>query len=557
MQNKIKSKAHITFCFFALLTGILVMGSAIAEPVKLWDKPTGGSDRDEGYGVAVDSDNNIIVVGVTESFARSSGDEDEDMWLIKYTLARSSEDRDGDIWLIKYTPDGTVLWNKTAGGVYMDEGYGVAVDSNNNIIITGSISYGDYGDSFFLGQYYSQFLKEGKVHDGLIKAFEDNNITLSKDAKITKRSDNVREITDGKMIYEVHVFNDKRLHIHALRNSDMLTIKYDSSGNMLWNKTVDRNAWDYGKSVAIDSSNNIIVAGHAPLGLGEIGGLIIKYDTQGNMLWNKTAGKSSSDELYSIAVDSNNNIIAAGFMRYSDIGNVWVIKYDSNGNMLWYKTASMGGWDRGYGIAVDSSNNIIVTGSANIRYSGRKVCVLTMKYDSFGNLLWNKTASGIHNSFDSGKSVAVDSNDNIIVVGYTERIKAIENYEIVVLENATYYAVEGIESFYYTEPPVKRNYELWTIKYDPSGNVIWNKTEGGIDRDMGFGVAIDQNNNIIITGETNSFGAGKGDVWVIKYTGDMERQKQDMNIYLITGALILILILLIIMMIRRNKKTMK
>jgi len=541
MKNKIKSKLkiiNIKFCFFALLTGILVMCPAIAEPVKLWEKTAGGSEQDEGYSVAVDSNNNIIVAGVTESFTVSSGDIDR------------------DIWLIKYAPDGTVVWNKTAGGSFRDEGKSVAVDSNNNIIITGSIGYGGYRTSFFLSGYYSQFLEEGKVNEALVKAFKDNNITLSKDAKITKRSDNVPEITDGKMIYEVHVFNDKSIHIHGLRNSDMLTIKYDSSGNVLWNRTVDRTAWDYGKSVAVDSDDNVIAAGHSPSGLWEIGELIIKYDSSGNVQWNKTAGKSSFDELYGIAVDSNNNIIAAGFMRYSDIGYVWTIKYDSNGNMLWNKTASVGGWDRGYGIAVDSGDNIIVTGSAKIEYYGPRVCVWTMKYDSSGNLLWNKTARGVHNnSFDSGRSVAVDLNDNIIVVGHTERIKEIENYETVVWKNTTYYVAEGRESFYYAEPPVKRNYELWVIKYDPSGNLIWNKTEGGIDRDMGFGAAVDSSNNIVIAGATNSFGAGKGDAWVIKYRGDAEKQKHDLNIYLIAGALTAILILLIIIM--RRIKTIK
>ena len=216
-------------------------------------------------------------------------------------------------------------------------------------------------------------------------------------------------------------------------------------------------------------------------------------------------------------------------------------------------------------------DNIIVTGTT--RYFGARACsgecewvsgttiyrdILTIKYDPNGNMLWNKTSSGVSDkSFDSGQDVAVDSNNNIIVTGYTEYLTAIKNYETDILGNATYYIVEGVEAAYYTTPPFKRNYQLWTIKYSPSGNLIWNKTAGGSERDMGYGVAVDSNNNIIVVGETHSFGAGNEDVWIIKYgvEGKENGGEQDWRIYLIIGIVIMGLILLFLL-VRKWKKAM-
>ncbi|ODS38830.1 MAG: hypothetical protein A7315_11775 [Candidatus Altiarchaeales archaeon WOR_SM1_79] len=333
--NKI-NKGLKSICIIGI--GILMcLGTAIAEPIKLWDETIGGSYGDEGYGVAVDSNDNIIVTGYTQSFGAGGA----------------------DVWTIKYDSSGNEIWNKTAGGSSYDVGYGVAVDSNDNIIVTGDTT------SFGIG------------------------------------------------------------------SRDTWTIKYDSSGNQLWNKTEGTCCLEYsqGRGVAVDSNDNIIVTGDTTsFGIG--------YD-------------------------------------------VWIIKYNSFGNQLWNKPIEWWTHSHGYGVAVDTNDNIIVTG-----YATASEDVWTIKCDPSGNQIWNKTAS---RNFDKGYGVAVDSYNSIIVTGYT--------------------GGSSIETK-----------DVWTIKYDSSGNEIWNKTAGGGSGDYGSGVAVDSNNNMIVTGYTYSFGAGDCDVWTIKYS---------------------------------------
>ena len=249
----------------------------------------------------------------------------------------------------------------------------------------------------------------------------------------------------------------------------------------LWDETIGGSYGDEGYGVAVDSNDNIIVTGYTQsFGAGGADVWTIKYDSSGNEIWNKTAGGSSYDVGYGVAVDSNDNIIVTGDTTSFGIGyDVWIIKYNSFGNQLWNKPIEWWTHSHGYGVAVDTNDNIIVTG-----YATASEDVWTIKCDPSGNQIWNKTAS---RNFDKGYGVAVDSYNSIIVTGYT--------------------GGSSIETK-----------DVWTIKYDSSGNEIWNKTAGGGSGDYGSGVAVDSNNNMIVTGYTYSFGAGDCDVWTIKYS---------------------------------------
>ena len=393
MKPKIlfKKKICLFVCFFSLFTLTIALNPVNAEPIELWNKTAGGSDGEHGLGVAVDAQGNIVVIGCTRCFGE--GDE--------------------DFFIMKYDSNGNNIWDKTAGGGSYDEGSGVAVDSDDNIIVTG--------------------------------------VTKSFGAGLT----------------------------------DVWTIKYDPDGNLIWNKTAGGGSYDGGSGIAVDWDNNIIVTGWtSSFGLEGNDVWTIKYDPDGNILWNKTLDQSLGDVGRSVAVDSYNNIVVAGVTTSFGKGSsdVWTIKYDTDGNLLWNKTVGRNFGDWGDGVAVDSNNNIIVTGYTG--FSITMVNIWTIKYDPDGNILWNKTNDEYSES--GGRGVAVDIKDNIIVTGWAKHFGA-ENSDVLM------------------------------IKYDPDGNMLWNKTAGGSFRDGVGGVAVDTKNNIIVAGWTDSFGAGNTDVWLIKY----------------------------------------
>jgi len=140
------------------------------------------------------------------------------------------------------------------------------------------------------------------------------------------------------------------------------------------------------------------------------------------------------------------------------------------------------GRDRGRAVAIDSANNIIVVGRTGSDGAGGND-LLIAKYNSAGALQWDRTLGGTGS--DVGYAVAIDSANNIIVVGQT--------------------ASDGAGSD-----------DVLIAKYNSAGALQWNRTLGGTGSDVGFAVAIDSANNIIVVGYTGSDGAGGDDVLIAK-----------------------------------------
>jgi len=234
----------------------------------------------------------------------------------------------------------------------------------------------------------------------------------------------------------------------------------------VWGSTYDSGEDDHGFGIAVDLNGDVVVVGDSDN--SSFGNHVLKYSNNGTLLWNK-----SIDALIvakDVAIDSENNIVAAGYygMKYR------VAKLTENGTRIWNQTYNTGNWDYCYGVAVDSHDNVIVTGKT---WAGYDYNYLTIKYNSSGSLIWTRIfdacPSGPGGSAcdayeDEARSVAVDSQDNIIVTG------------------------AGMNSHQYQ-----------TVKYDENGTLLWNVTYCGGAQDYGYGVAVDSHDNIIVTGWHN------------------------------------------------------
>jgi len=238
-----------------------------------------------------------------------------------------------------------------------------------------------------------------------------------------------------------------------------LTVKYDSDGNYLWNKTFSTGSNSFG--VAVDSADNIVV-----VGMNNTAWLTKKYDSDGNLLWIQTYSGGFTDSAYGVAIDSEDNILVTGmsFLTSPVFGIMfYTIKYNSSGSVVWSKYYNSGGDDISYAIETDSNDDVLITG-----VGGEDI--ITVKYNSSGDYLWNRTYDGGYE--DWGTSIAVDSDDNVIVAGRTE--------------------VGGTGGSSY--------WDIITFKFDSDGNDIWNKTYDSGYGDEAFGVAVDSADNIAVAG---------------------------------------------------------
>ena len=168
--------------------------------------------------------------------------------------------------------------------------------------------------------------------------------------------------------------------------------------------------------------------------------------------------------------------------------------------------------DRAYAVASDGFGNTFITGTfaGTVNFGGGNFTagsadIFLAKYDASGNHIWSQQFGGT--STDEGWGLATDSAGNVLVIG--------------VFSNTVSFGDDGVTS--------AGSRDIFLAKYDPNGAYLWSRTFGGTSSDHGYSVAVDDSDNVVITGffkvEADFGGgdlveAGLGDVFVAKYASD-------------------------------------
>ncbi len=305
----------------------------------VWSQIYGiGNNRDdEGKGIALDSVGNIYISGHAWSDASFST----------------------DYLVIKYGPDGNQLWSRTYdSGKGHDYARGIAVDASGNAYVNGQVPS----------------LSNG--YDSLIVKFDSaGNVIWSKIYDNGKQNYG-RGIAVGQ---DGSLYEEERSWTGS--NWDYLTIKYDSSGNPLWTRIYDRGGHDESNSIAVDESGNVSVTGRSWSNtLWNYEFLTLRYNTNGNLLWNRpfNLGPWSGNEARSVAVDINGNTYVAGHAAIAgDPADFIIFKYGPAGDIVWAKGYDAGVNERAHGIATDGEGDVYVTG---ISLDGQNYGLITIKY---------------------------------------------------------------------------------------------------------------------------------------------------------------------------------
>lgn len=471
-----KIKLLLLFC-------LATLNSFSQSPPWLWAKSAGGASFEIASSVTTDASGNVYVVGGFSSSTITFG-------TTTLTNIYAPNYYNPDIFIVKYDSIGNILWAKSASGNNADYANSVAIDALGNIYVVGS----------FLGTTIT---------------FESTILT----------------------------------NTGTVNTEDIFVTKYDPSGNLLWAKSAGGNTRDYAFSVSIDSlgsiyvagsfSNNGITFGSVTLtNTGSYDMFLVKYDTSGNVLWAKSVGGAAYSSCWpnSVTTDASGNVLVAGYFSDSTIifgsdtltststgGSLFLAKYDTAGNVLWAKNASgsANSWSWAYSVSADPNGNSYLVG----KFGGYEIIfgsdtltnpvgdnMFITKYDALGNVLWAKISSGTDDN--RAYSVATDANGNCYVVG-------------LFTGNSITFGSVTITTVNTNNSP-----DMVIVKFDATGNLIWAKSPGGVHSYNVGSVAVDVFGNVYVAGDfkpTINFGTatltsnGNGDMFIAKCAIEFEQ----------------------------------
>jgi hypothetical protein len=307
------------------------------------------------------------------------------------------------------------------------------------------------------------------------------------------------------------------------------------TGDHVWSKRFGDGSGQNGAGVAVDSDGNTLLfgtysgtldLGGAPLTGG--GAFVAKLDDEGNHLWSKSLSTSSvPPSPRAIATDRYDNVFLVGdFSSTVDFGgdplissggsqDVFLVKLDSDGNHLWSQAFGDDAFQLGWGVAADSDGSVIITGEHNgtIDFGGGPLSgdpgqtrVFLAKFDEDGAHTWSRSFGGGSIQYVRG-GVTTDVAHSVVLTGYFFGTIDFGGGPLTSIGQA----------------------DVFVIKLDQSGELVWSKRFGSANGEGSQGIATDAANNIVVVGSSAGspdFGggplpnAGEDDLFVAKLDPD-------------------------------------
>jgi len=314
---------------------------------------------------------------------------------------------------------------------------------------------------------------------------------------------------------------------------DFWLLKYDSTNQLQWQKSYGGSDDDRGADLIQTSDGGYAVIGKSKsndLNVSENAGYddfwISKLDSSGSISWEYSFGFAGSDTPYSIIQTNDNGYLLSGVLDVSASngqgdrnsiasrhagGDYWVIKLNASGVKQWSKYYGGSFTDTAYDAIQTDDNGYMIVGSSDsddvdILNNKGSYDFWVVKISNTGTLVWEKSFGG--SEIDEAHAISQTADGNYLIVGDTR------SNDLDISQN------HGAA-------------DLWVIKISPEGSLLWEKTLGGTNFDVGRSISKTQDNGFLISGSSRSTDGnletnkGQNDAWVLKInsSGNLEWQK--------------------------------
>ena len=374
-----------------------------------------------------------------------------------YIIAGASGSEDGDVtnlkgnwdyWIVKLDEFGDILWEKTFGGTNAEKAYSIEQTNDDGFIIAGytESNNGDVSEALWYDYWIVKIDKLGNIT--WEHTFGGNN---------RDQANCIKQTADNCYIIAGNTESSDGIVTNYRGSSDIWIIKINSDGELLWQKTIGGSGWDEAQFIEQTRDSGYIVAGNTSSSDGDFitnhlsdEFCIVKLDSSGNIQWYKTLGGSLAEKAYSILETNDFGYIGVGWTKSND-GDISSLKGNSD---IWI-----------------------------------------VKLDALGNLQWERTLGGTMG--EMAYSIVQTSDDGFVVGGWTASMDG----DVTVNKGQS---------------------DCWLVKLDVDGNIQWQKTIGGSQSEWINYLRVNNADAIILVGETTSNDgdvlgfSGARDFWVVK-----------------------------------------
>lgn len=338
---------------------------------------------------------------------------------------------------------------------------------------------------------------------------------------------------------------------------EIVTIKYNTSGQQQWIARYSGIGNAYATTIAVDDSGNIYVAGYGSNENSDYDYVTIKYNATGQQQWlARYNGEADlDDQPTALVVDASGNVYVTGFDTNAGFQTEYAtIKYNAAGQQEWVARyhGPNNSFDFASALAVDPSGSVFVTGQS----SGASTSddYTTIKYNAVGQQQWVVRYNGPANSSDGAHALAVDGAGNIYVTGASWGSGTDVDYATIKYNSngqeqwvqrydgpssgydaATALKLDGAGNIYVTgfSSGTESYYDYATIKYSAAGHEQWVARYNGPpgnDIDEAAAIAVDDSGSVYVTGKsvgldtdfdyaTIKYNSSGQEDWTVRYNG--------------------------------------
>jgi hypothetical protein len=267
-------------------------------------------------------------------------------------------------------------------------------------------------------------------------------------------------------------------------NEDFWMVKTNGNGDSVWSRTFGGPGWEGANTLQQTSDGGFILAGFTnSFGGGGYNLWLVRTDAFGNSSWSRSFGGPGWDGANCV-LQTADGYILAGLTNSYGAGDFdfWLLKTNANGDSVWSRTFGGPLYEDIFSIQPTTGGGYILAGRT-LSYGAGNYDAYLVKTNSSGDSVWTRHFGGT--GFETATAIQQTADGGYIFAGITSSYGA------------------GNEDF-------------WLLKTNSNGDSVWSRTFGGPSWDRAYSLQKTADGGYILAGRTDSYGAGQGDVWLVK-----------------------------------------